>query len=125
MAGAKKGRIPEARALMRVRRLAKTDRLRELRVDQGLSQSDVARHLGVNPSTVSRWESEDARPRGRHAVRLLELLEVELMLLGLLAAAVLDERAVYRVEEAARFLRISSRSYYTGLARGQLPGFRI
>jgi excisionase family DNA binding protein len=117
--------VSEAHAKKRVRRLVRTDRLREIREDQGLSQADVARHLGVSPSNVSRWESDKSKPRGRHAVRLLELLETELMLLAILALKVIDERAVYKVSEAARFLRLSERSYYAGLARGELPGVRI
>lgn len=67
----------EALALRRVHRLVKTDRLREIREAAGLSQSDVARSLGVAPSSVSRWESDDTRPRGPHAVALLELIDGE------------------------------------------------
>jgi DNA-binding transcriptional regulator YiaG len=69
--------LREAPALKRVRQLAKTDRLRELREEVGLSQSDVARHLGVDASRVSRWEAGLARPRPAHAVALLELLEAD------------------------------------------------
>jgi transcriptional regulator with XRE-family HTH domain len=65
----------EATALVRLHRLVKTDRLRELREDAGLSQSDVARHVGVSPAQVSRWEAGLTRPRGRHALVLLDLLD--------------------------------------------------
>jgi transcriptional regulator with XRE-family HTH domain len=51
--------------------------LRELREDQGLSQTDVAQVLGVAPSQVSRWESGVSRPREAHAVALLQLLDGE------------------------------------------------
>jgi DNA-binding transcriptional regulator YiaG len=64
-----------ALALKRVRSLARTDRLRELRDTAGLSQSDVARALDVAPSQVSRWERALTRPNGRHAMELLQLLE--------------------------------------------------
>jgi transcriptional regulator with XRE-family HTH domain len=64
-------------ALKRIHRLARTGRLRELREAVGLTQSDVARALGVRPPSVSRWESAHARPRPEHAVALLELLEAE------------------------------------------------
>jgi DNA-binding transcriptional regulator YiaG len=75
--GVASAEVSEARALARVHRLVKADRLRTLREDAGLSQSDVARALGVNPSNVSRWESGESRPRGRHAVALLQVLDPE------------------------------------------------
>lgn len=44
-------------------------RLRALKLlDQGLSQSDVARRLGVVPPTVSRWQRQ-ARQQGAAALR--------------------------------------------------------
>ena len=67
--------VSEASALKRVRRLVKSDRLRELREDQGLSQSDVARAIGVSPAQVSRWEAGLTRPRGRHAIALVAVLD--------------------------------------------------
>jgi DNA-binding transcriptional regulator YiaG len=67
----------EALALRRIHRLVKTDRLREAREAAGLSQSDVARAIGVAPSNVSRWEARKTRPRGSHAVTLLELIDEE------------------------------------------------
>jgi DNA-binding transcriptional regulator YiaG len=66
----------EAQALKRVVRLARTGQLADRREELGLSQSDVARALGVDQSTVSRWEAGKARPRPRHAVALMELLEL-------------------------------------------------
>lgn len=67
--------MDNATALKRVHRLARTGQLVELRESVGLSQGDVARAVGVNQSAVSRWESSKARPRPRHAVELLDLLE--------------------------------------------------
>ena len=69
--------MDEAIALKRVHRLQKVGRLPELRESVGLSQSDVARALDVDQSAVSRWEAGLARPRGPHAVALLELLDGE------------------------------------------------
>lgn len=69
--------VSRAQALKRVHRLARSDRLTELRELHGLSQSDVARALGVSPSNVSRWEAGEQRPRPHHAVALLELLDGE------------------------------------------------
>jgi transcriptional regulator with XRE-family HTH domain len=65
----------DTEVLILVGRLARTDRLRSLRERLGLTQSDVARHIGVDPSNVSRWEAGLARPRPRHAAALLALLE--------------------------------------------------
>jgi DNA-binding transcriptional regulator YiaG len=65
-----------ALAKKRIHRLARTGQLAELRDSLGLTRGDVARHLGVNQSTVWRWEAGDIRPRGQHAVALLELLEL-------------------------------------------------
>jgi DNA-binding transcriptional regulator YiaG len=64
-------------ALKRVTRLSRVGLLAELRESVGLSQSDVARALGLNQSAVSRWEAGKARPKPAHAVALLELLEAE------------------------------------------------
>ena len=67
--------MDEATALKWVNGLTRTGRLAEAREYAGLSQSDVARALGINQSAVSRWESGKTRPRGRHAVALRELIE--------------------------------------------------
>jgi DNA-binding transcriptional regulator YiaG len=67
----------EVLALRRIHRLQQTGMLVELREADGLTQADVARWVGVDPSQVSRWESGDFRPRARHAVRLLKLLDGE------------------------------------------------
>lgn len=44
------------------------------RESAGLSQSDVARTIGVKRSTVSSWESGRRRPRDESAARYAELL---------------------------------------------------
>jgi DNA-binding transcriptional regulator YiaG len=67
--------MDEATALKWVRGLMRSGRLAEVREDAGLSQSVVARALGIHQSAVSRWESGQAHPRGRHAVALRELIE--------------------------------------------------
>lgn len=60
---------------MRVHRLVRTGKLAGLREDYGLTQSDVARAIGVHPSQVSRWEAGRVRPRSSNAVALLALLD--------------------------------------------------
>jgi DNA-binding transcriptional regulator YiaG len=67
--------LADALALKRVHNLARRGKLAELREGTGLSQSDVARALGVHQSSVARWESAESRPRPDHAVALLELLD--------------------------------------------------
>jgi transcriptional regulator with XRE-family HTH domain len=47
------------------------DRLLAFRWERGLSQSALARLLGVDPCTLSRWERGQQVPAGRHA-RLAE-----------------------------------------------------
>jgi transcriptional regulator with XRE-family HTH domain len=36
--------------------------LKDYRIDNGLTQNDIAKKVGVKGSTVSRWESGDATP---------------------------------------------------------------
>jgi excisionase family DNA binding protein len=104
-------------------RLAKTDRLRELREALGLTQADVARHLGVAPSQVSRWEAGDRRPRPDRIRALLEVLEVPLVLLVLLSLLLAQDLAdrVLTVREAAALLHVSPGTYYAAAKRGEVP----
>lgn len=37
-------------------------RIRDLRIEKGLKQSDVAKQLGVTPATVTRWENKTQEP---------------------------------------------------------------
>ena len=67
--------LTEALALKRFARLVQTGRMEVNREAAGLTQSDVARAVGVNQSTVWRWEAGERRPRPRHAVAVLELLD--------------------------------------------------
>ena len=48
--------------------------LRSLRVEAGLTMSDVGRILGVSHVAVSRWETGARVPRGDMAHRYLSLL---------------------------------------------------
>jgi transcriptional regulator with XRE-family HTH domain len=57
-------------------------RLRELREATGLSQSDVAKLVGVTVSTVSRWEHGE-RPTLAHRRKLARVYRVTLEELGL------------------------------------------
>lgn len=65
----------EALAVAAVIGLLRDGRAEELRRGRGLTTGQVARAIGVAPETVWRWETQKRTPRGRAAVRYLELLE--------------------------------------------------
>lgn len=67
--------IEEAQALTRVRRLLRSGQAQLIRLEAGLSQGEVARLLGVEPATVSRWEAGTRIPRGQLALDYVRLLE--------------------------------------------------
>jgi len=46
-------------------------RMKKYRFENGLSQEDLARKIGVNESTIFHWEKGDCRPMGKK-LRLLE-----------------------------------------------------
>ena len=48
------------------------ERIRMTREGQGLTQRELARRLGVDPSTVWIWETEQVRHRWPRLVRLFE-----------------------------------------------------
>jgi putative toxin-antitoxin system antitoxin component (TIGR02293 family) len=52
------------------------ERLESARLRTELDQGQLARLLGTNPRTVSRWRREQARPRHGARERLLEVLSV-------------------------------------------------
>jgi CheY-like chemotaxis protein len=47
--------------------------VRSLRLSRGMTQEELARHLGVSFSTVNAWECGRSRPQQRHRQRLLDL----------------------------------------------------
>jgi DNA-binding transcriptional regulator YiaG len=49
---------------------------RAIREAAGCSQEDVARHLGVNRVTVSRWEKGERTPRRAHLLAYVAVLDV-------------------------------------------------
>lgn len=53
-------------------------RLQRLRVRRGLSQADIAAHLGVSAPSISGWEKGRARPKNARLDALAELLGVSL-----------------------------------------------
>lgn len=64
-----------------VRTLARRGEARTLRLDAGLSLADVAPEIGVDPSTLARWERGAARPH-RDAAFRWEAVLARLALVG-------------------------------------------
>jgi DNA-binding transcriptional regulator YiaG len=60
--------MAEARALVA------SGEARRLREAENLSLVNVAGPVGVDPSTIGRWERGERLPRGRAAVKYVELL---------------------------------------------------
>jgi len=63
------------RTLQQARTLGPTGQGRHIREGARLSLSEVAAVLGVDPSTLARWERGLARPRGAAARRWVDLVE--------------------------------------------------
>jgi DNA-binding transcriptional regulator YiaG len=55
--------------LLEARDAAQGGRARRLRQAAGVSQAEIARTVGVDPSCLSRWEAGRRRPGGDAAVR--------------------------------------------------------
>jgi DNA-binding transcriptional regulator YiaG len=68
----------QALDLAEVRRLARSGEARRIRVDSGLSESEIAAAVGVSTAAISRWETALRRPTGRAALAYRRLL-VKLM----------------------------------------------
>jgi transcriptional regulator with XRE-family HTH domain len=43
------------------------------RLELGLTQKELANHLGLNDQTISRWETDENRPRAKHYFLLAPL----------------------------------------------------
>ncbi len=66
--------ISEVKELLEARDAARTGRARRLREASGLSQVEVARLVGVRPSTINRWEAQERVPHGDVAIRWVRVL---------------------------------------------------
>jgi transcriptional regulator with XRE-family HTH domain len=69
--------MDEASAVKVIHRLQKSGLLAHRRESLGLSQRQIGEAVKVSQPTVSDWEAAKSRPRGKHAVALLEVLEIE------------------------------------------------
>lgn len=68
----------DARELLRLtaaRRAATSGEGRRRREAAGLSLREVAGALGVDPTTLQKWERGDRAPRGEPAIRWMDLLD--------------------------------------------------
>lgn len=64
-----------AEQLQLVRQFTTSGDARRLRELARLSQSEVGRSVGVDASTVARWERGERLPRGEAAIRYARLLD--------------------------------------------------
>ena len=62
--------------LAKVRRLIASGQAKGLRIAGGLSLSEAGAPVGVDASTVWRWENARRLPRGQTALRYLRVLEM-------------------------------------------------
>ena len=52
------------------------DTLQSLRIQNGYTQANIAKMLGVTIPTVSSWERKLSKPRPKYVPKLAELLNV-------------------------------------------------
>ena len=53
-------------------------KLKELRIERGLTKVQLAKELGVNKRTILRWEQDMMCMSLRHAVKLAKFLKITL-----------------------------------------------
>lgn len=53
-----------------------SEKLKEIRLDKGLTIEQVAVRLKANKSSVSRWETGESAPRPRHIKQLTKMFNV-------------------------------------------------
>jgi transcriptional regulator with XRE-family HTH domain len=66
-------RVADVELIVEARELLRSGRAARIRIEAGLSQSELARALGVSPGAVCRWEAGSRLPREREAVRFARL----------------------------------------------------
>ena len=65
----------ELAKLANLRDAVSSGRARTVRVSSGISQREMARAVGVDVSTVCRWELGERRPHGEAALRYADALD--------------------------------------------------
>lgn len=53
-------------------------KIKELRLERGLTKVQLAKELGVNKRTILRWEQDMMCMTLKHAVRIAEFFEIDL-----------------------------------------------
>lgn len=61
---------------IQLREWIETGRARQMRLDAGVSQSDIAADCEVTPGAVVRWEQGKRMPRGRNIAAYHHILTV-------------------------------------------------
>ncbi|MBV9228251.1 MAG: helix-turn-helix domain-containing protein, partial [Chloroflexi bacterium] len=74
-------------------------RLRRERIRRNWSQADVAKHIGSDPKTVSRWELGHAFPSAYHRQKLVDLFQKDAEELGLLGETTQDNHKGDNVQQ--------------------------
>lgn len=71
------------------------ERLRELRISQGISQVELAKKLGVTKQSVSNWENDNIQPSIEMLIKIAVCLGVSTdYLLGLKSDQTIDVSAL-------------------------------
>lgn len=52
-------------------------KIKEIRNHRGLTRKDIANHIGIHYSSVTKWENGETTPADQHKVELSRLLEVK------------------------------------------------
>lgn len=73
-------------------------RLTALRKDKGVSQTDLAKQLGIHKNVLGRYERNEAKPSIEIATRIAELLGTSLDYLAGTTESPLDESIVQKVQ---------------------------
>lgn len=53
------------------------NRIKELRLELGLTQKELGRKVGVTPVTISKWELDTAKPKSHSLLRLCKIFNVD------------------------------------------------
>lgn len=88
-------------------------RLKEARINASLTQSELAKMIGVKPAEISQYESDKRTPRWNVFVKILDVLNISAdMILGREISAVSDDEE-YHIKLAKKDLQIlqSIKSY--------------
>ena len=74
-------------------------RLQQVRKEKGLSQEDIAKHLGTKGPAIGRYERDEMRPSIDVSVKLAHFLEVSLDYLSGYSDILIDAKTLKRVTD--------------------------